>query len=216
MRSIFACCVLAVLLLAVARADHHHHGSDHSDVNCHKLSPPNNDFAFELYKSLNAKAAGGKNIFYSPLGISTALAMVSTGARGETHRQLFSTLGYSDINQTQVNEAYEHLFRMHGHSQVNQLDVGNAVVVRSGFNPLQKFLKDVRQYYSGEAFDVNFAKPEEAVAEINTYIANKTHDKIKDMVKELHNDMAMMLINYVYFKGKKCNSVPQCLPIIGT
>ncbi len=208
MRGIFASCALVALLLVAAWADDHHrqHGSDHShdgEMNCNKLSSPNADFAFALYKSLNAKAAG-KNIFYSPMGISTALSMLSTGATGETHSQLFSSLGYSTLNQTQVNEAYKHLFDMHGHSQEKQqLDVGNGVALHSGFNPLEKFLKDVKHYYSGEIFSVDFTKPAEAAAEINTFIANKTQDKIKDVVKDLDPDMAMVLINYVYFRGKK-------------
>ncbi|XP_074471566.1 alpha-1-antitrypsin homolog [Sebastes fasciatus] len=209
MRGIFASCALTALLLAAASADHHHHhhdGSDHShegEMICHKLSSPNADFAFALYKNLNAKAAAGKNIFYSPLGISTALSVLSTGAHGETHSQLFSSLEYSTLNQTQVNEAYEHLFDMHGHSHENQqLDVGNTVALRSGFNPLEKFLKDVKHHYSGEVLNVSFTNPAEAAAEINRFIANKTHDKIKDIVKDLDPDMAMMLINYVYFKGE--------------
>ncbi|XP_038582102.1 alpha-1-antitrypsin homolog [Micropterus salmoides] len=208
MRGIFASCALAALLLATAWADHHphHHGSEHShegELSCHKLSPANADFAFALYKSLNAKAAAGENIFYSPLGISTALSMLSTGARGETHSQLFSSLGYSAHNQAQVNEAYEHLFHMLGHSQENQqLDVGDAVAVRSGFDPLETFLKDVKHYYSGEIFNVDFSKPAEATAEINTFIARKTKDKIKDQVKDLDPAMAMVLINYVYFRGQ--------------
>ncbi|XP_033504111.2 alpha-1-antitrypsin homolog [Epinephelus lanceolatus] len=189
-------CALAALLLAAAWADH-------QELSCRKLSSPNADFAFALYKSLNAHTAAGKNIFFSPLGISTALSMLSTGAGGETHSQLFSSLGYSTLNQTQVNEAYKHFFHMYGHSQEDQrLDVGNAVAVRSGFTPLEKFLNDVRHYYSGEVFNVDLTKPAEAAAEINRFIANKTQDKIKDMVKDLDPDMAMVLINYVYFKAQ--------------
>ncbi|TDH00101.1 hypothetical protein EPR50_G00184080 [Perca flavescens] len=209
MRGIFASCALSALLLASVWADHHHHhhhGSEHShegELSCHKLSSPNADFAFALYKSLNNKTSAGQNIFFSPLGISTALSMLSTGASGETHRQLFSSLGYSTFTQTQVNEAYEHLFSMHGNSQESQqLDVGNGVAVRSGFSPLEKFLKDVEHYYSADVFNVDLTKPAEAAAEINTFIANKTKDKIKDMVKDLDPDMAIVLINYVYFKGQ--------------
>ncbi|XP_069014742.1 alpha-1-antitrypsin homolog [Embiotoca jacksoni] len=213
MRGMFASCALAALLLAVAWADHdhdhHHQGHDHHQqgheggMSCHKLSSPNADFAFALYKSLNAKAAAGKNIFYSPLGISTALSMLSTGARGDTHTQMFSSLGYGALNQMQVNEAYEHLFHMLGHSQeTQQLDVGNALALRSGFSPLDKFLKDIKHHYSGETINVDFTKPDEAAAEINRYIASKTQDKIKDMVKDLDPEMAMVLINYVYFRGQ--------------
>ncbi|KAA8583291.1 alpha-1-antitrypsin homolog [Etheostoma spectabile] len=208
MRGIFASCALSALLLAAAWADHHHHppGSEHShegELSCHKLSSPNADFAFALYKHLSTNAAAGKNVFFSPLGISTALSMLSTGASGETHRQLFSSLGYSAHTQAQVNEAYEHLFHMMGHSQESQiLDVGNGVAVRSGFSPLEKFLKDVKHYYSADVFNVDFTKPAEAAAQINTFIASKTQDKIKEMVKDLDAEMAMVLINYVYFRGQ--------------
>eukprot|EP00064_Thunnus_orientalis_P017973 superscaffoldBa00003976_g18059 len=88
--------------------------------------------------------------------------MLSTVAHCETHNQLFSSLGYSIFNQTQINEAYEHLFHMLGHSHENQqLDVVSGVALRSGFNPLEKFLKDVKQYF-GEIFSVDFTKPAEA------------------------------------------------------
>ncbi|XP_070843514.1 alpha-1-antitrypsin homolog [Chaetodon trifascialis] len=214
MHGIFASCVLTALLLAAAWADHHEHhhhhhhhaGTEHShegEMSCHKLSPPSADFAFALYKNLNAKAAAGKNIFYSPLGISTSLSMLSAGASGETHSQLFSTLGYKAHNQAEINEAYEHLFHMLGHSQENsQLDVGNIAAVRTGFSPVEKFTKDVQHYYSGEIHNIDFTKTPEAAAEINRMIAEKTKDKIKDLVKDLDSNMAMVLINYVYFRGQ--------------
>lgn len=208
MLRMFASSTLAALLLAVVLADHHHYYHHHEhghegDTNSHKLSSPNVDFAFALYKTLNAEVAAGKNIFFSPLGISTVLSMLSTGARGDTHSQLFSSLGYSSLSQSQVDEAYEHLFSMHGNSQRDQqLDVGNAVILHSGFEPLDTFLNDVKRYYSGDIFSVNLTR-DEAVAEINSYIANKTRNKIKDMVKELDPEILMVLINYVYFKGRK-------------
>ncbi|CAI5683171.1 alpha-1-antitrypsin homolog [Oreochromis niloticus] len=200
----FCSCALIALLLAVASADHHlHHNRGSEDhMSCHKLSAPNAAFAFAFYKRLNARTAAGNNIFFSPLGISTALSVLSTGACGETHSQLFSSLGYSTLNQTQVNEAYQHLFHMLGESQENQkLDVGNTVAVHSGFSPLERFLNDVKQHYSGEVLQINFTNPAEAAGKINRHIANKTQDKIKDMVNDVDRETMMMLINYVYFKG---------------
>ncbi|KAM9703424.1 alpha-1-antitrypsin homolog [Menidia menidia] len=201
MRAFFVSCILTALLFVVVWADDHH--SEHGQHSNHLLSTPNADFAFALYKALNAKAADGDNIFYSPLGISTALAMLSVAARGETHSQVFTVLGYSSLNQTQVNEAYEHLFRMHGDNQENmELEVGNALALQSGLNPLEAFQNDVRRYYRGKIFKIDFSEPRDAATEINTFIANKTRDKIKDMVQELDPDTAMVLINYVYFKGQ--------------
>ena len=110
-------------------------------MSCHKLSPPNADFVFALYKSLDAKAAAGKNIL-SPLGISTALSTLSAGVPGETHSQLFSSLGYSIFNKTQVIEAY---FSTCLEKEKQQLDVNSSVTLRSGFTSLEKFLKDGKQ-----------------------------------------------------------------------
>uniref|UniRef100_A0A3B4EDM6 Serpin domain-containing protein n=1 Tax=Pygocentrus nattereri TaxID=42514 RepID=A0A3B4EDM6_PYGNA len=167
------------------------------------LAPHNADFTFSLYKKLAAHPEyQGKNIFFSPLSISMALSMLALGAKGETHSQIFSTLGYSALTPDQVNEGYEHLLHMLSHSQDTMLlEAGSAVAVREGFKPLDKFLKDAQHYYQGEAFSVDFSKPEVAVQEVNKYIAKKTKDMITDMVKELDPDTVMMLINFIYFRG---------------
>ncbi|XP_014888011.1 alpha-1-antitrypsin homolog [Poecilia latipinna] len=200
MHGIFASCTLAALLLAVARADHHLH---HEGMRCHVISSPNADFAFALYRNINGRTAPGKNIFMSPLGLSTALSMLSTGARGKTHAQLFSSLGYADLDQARVNEAYTHLFQMLGQSQQEQkLHLGNSVAVRIDLNPLQAYLTDIQNNYGGEVFKVDFSNPAEAVGEINRHVASKTQDKIKDIVKDLDPSMALVLINYVYFRGQ--------------
>ncbi|KAL7888637.1 hypothetical protein AOLI_G00036110 [Acnodon oligacanthus] len=217
-------CLLVSLLLTVSlaaphdhadhSADHHqhlHHGKDEphpshdgDDDLSHRLAPHNADFTFSLYKKLATHPdVQGKNIFFSPLSISMALSMLALGAKGETHSQIFSTLGYSALTPDQVNEGYEHLFHMLGHSQdTTLLEAGSAVAIREGFKPVDKFLKDAQHYYQGEAFSVDFSKPEVAVQEVNKYIAKKTQDMITDMVKELDQDTVMMLINYMFFRGK--------------
>ncbi|CAB1339938.1 unnamed protein product [Coregonus sp. 'balchen'] len=221
-------CAIVAVLLCVAWAaphdgdhaghteDHHHHlhhaageahpqhGHGHGDEeSCHKLAPHNADFAFALYRSLSKANTENMNIFFSPLGIATSLAMLSLGAKGDTHSQLYSTLGYGTFTPDQVNKAYEHLNHMLGHTgEAMQLDMGNALALRDGFKPLAKFLEDAKHFYASEGFTVDFKNPAEAAAEINKFIAKKTQDKITDMVKDLDPDTAMVLINYVFFRGK--------------
>uniref|UniRef100_A0AAY4D2P0 Serpin domain-containing protein n=1 Tax=Denticeps clupeoides TaxID=299321 RepID=A0AAY4D2P0_9TELE len=190
---------------------HLHHGKDEphphhndKDAECHLLSPHNADFAFSLYKKLSAlPESKSKNVFFSPLGISMALSMLAIGAKGDTHSELYKALGYSSLTQAQVNEAYEHLLHMLAHGNENvQLDAGSAVALRDGFKVLDKFLEDAKHYFESEVFNVDFSKPEVAVQEINKYISKKTHNKIPDMLKDLHEDTVMMLINFMYFRGK--------------
>ncbi|XP_052442384.1 alpha-1-antitrypsin homolog [Carassius gibelio] len=218
--------VIAALLVASALAapheghdhgghtdDHYHHlhhGKDEAHPShdgedaSHLLSTHNADFAFSFYKKLALQPdAQGKNIFFSPVGISMALSMLAVGAKGTTLSQIYSSLGYSGLQAQQVNEGFEHLIHMLGHSQDNmQLEAGAGVAIREGFKVVDQFLKDVQHYYNSEAFSVDFSKPEIAAEEINKFIAKKTHDKITNMVKDLDSDMVMMLINYMYFRGK--------------
>ncbi|XP_050995120.1 alpha-1-antitrypsin homolog [Labeo rohita] len=222
-------CAIAALLVATAwaaphegheghdhgghSAEHHHHlhhgenephPSHGEDDACHLLAPHNADFAFSLYKKLASQPdAQGKNIFFSPVGIAMALSMLAVGAKGSTLSQIYSTLGYSALQAQQVNEGYEHLIHMLGHSrEAMQLEAGAGVAIREGIKVVDKFLKDVQHYYNSEAFSVDFSKPEIAIEEINKFIAKKTHDKITSMVKDLNSDTVMMLINYMYFRGK--------------
>ncbi|KAI5609457.1 serine proteinase inhibitor, clade A, member 1 precursor, partial [Silurus asotus] len=221
------CCLTFALLLMVALADHHeghddaehsadhhnhlHHGQNEphpshegNDHHSHKISAQNADFAFALYNKLNSHDdTKGKNIFFSPLSISMALSMLAVGAKGETHSQIFSTLGYSSLTEDQVNEAYEHLMHMLDHSQEAMLlETGGGLAVREGFKPVDKFLKDLQHFYHTEAFAVDFSKPKVAVEEVNKFIAKKTKDTITDMVESLEPETIMVIINYIYFKGK--------------
>ncbi|XP_052391833.1 alpha-1-antitrypsin homolog [Carassius gibelio] len=218
--------VFAALLVAMAwaaphddhdheghTADHYHHlhhGKDEAhphhdgEHGCSLLAQHNADFAFSLYKKLALHPdAEGKNIFFSPVSISMALSMLAVGAKGSTLSQIYSSLGYSELQASQVNEGYEHLIHMLGHSQeAMQLETGAGVAVREDFKVVDQFLKDVQHYYKSEAFKVDFSKPEIAAEEINKFIAKKTHDKITNMVKDLDANTVMMLINYMYFRGK--------------
>ncbi|XP_060772200.1 alpha-1-antitrypsin homolog isoform X2 [Neoarius graeffei] len=217
-------CLTFAFLLMVALADHQEsHDGEHSAAHhlrhgvneppsrdngegkiCSKILSKNADFAFTLYNKLSSHTgAKGKNIFFSPLSISLALSLLALGAKGETHSQIFSTLGYSSFTEDQVNEAYEHLLNTLDQSnEAALLEIGGGLAVRKGFKPLDKFLKDLQRFYNGEAFSVDFSKPEVAVQEVNKFIAKKTNDTITDILKSLDQDTILVLINYIYFRGK--------------
>ncbi|XP_030627868.1 alpha-1-antitrypsin homolog [Chanos chanos] len=186
-----------------AKEEHHpSHEGAHQD--CHLLSPHNADFAFSLYRKLNALPdSKGKNIFFSPVSISMALSLLALGAKEQTHSEIYRVLEYSNLQPAQVNEGYEHLLHMLNHSRdAFQLEMGSSLAIRQGFKPLDKFLQDAQHYYQSEAFTADFSKPDVAAQEINKYIAKKTEDMITDLVKDVDKDTVMMLISYLFFRGK--------------
>ncbi|XP_073702867.1 leukocyte elastase inhibitor-like [Garra rufa] len=59
------------------------------------LSAANTQFSLNLFKKISEGDAS-KNVFYSPISISSALAMVSLGAKGNTAAQMFKVLCFTN------------------------------------------------------------------------------------------------------------------------
>ncbi|CAM4696637.1 unnamed protein product [Leuciscus chuanchicus] len=59
------------------------------------LTAANTQFSLNLFKKISGGNASG-NVFYSPVSISSALAMVSLGARGNTADQMIKVLGFNN------------------------------------------------------------------------------------------------------------------------
>uniref|UniRef100_A0A672L0A5 Serpin B6 n=1 Tax=Sinocyclocheilus grahami TaxID=75366 RepID=A0A672L0A5_SINGR len=64
-------------------------------VKMEPLSAANTQFSLKLFKKISGGNTSG-NVFYSPISISSALAMVSLGAKGNTAAQMFKVLGFSN------------------------------------------------------------------------------------------------------------------------
>jgi serine protease inhibitor len=62
-------------------------------------------------------------------------------------------------------------------------------------------MKALDTWYKAEAREINILDPQ-ALNIVNRWIAEKTHDKITDMLNFLEPDLAMLLINATYFNGK--------------
>ncbi|XP_056330712.1 leukocyte elastase inhibitor-like [Danio aesculapii] len=60
------------------------------------VSAANTQFSLNLFKKISGANASG-NVFYSPVSISSALAMVSLGAKGNTADQMFKVLGFNSL-----------------------------------------------------------------------------------------------------------------------
>ncbi|NXI46084.1 A1AT2 antiproteinase, partial [Galbula dea] len=168
-----------------------------------KVARSNADFAFRFYKQVREEA-GNKNIFFSPLSISTAFAMLSLGARSNTLRQLHKGLAFNltEMEEQEIHQGFQHILQLLNDSHQDvQLNLGNALFVDNRLKLLQKFLDDVTNFYYSETIPSNFQNPPEALKEINKYIETKTHGKIVDLLKTLDKDTVLVLVNYIFFKG---------------
>ncbi|XP_036000408.1 serine protease inhibitor 2.1-like [Fundulus heteroclitus] len=198
-------------VVCVGRSHHHiGHGEeaqgptgDGSDNKMSLVTSANKEFAFRLYTKLADHASSkGKNIFFSPVSVSTALAALMVGARGETHQQLFRGMGFSSsqLAQTDVDQAFRTLLaNKASHEDLSQ---GTAVFMNNSFNANPEFLDVLKQSYSAEGFNVDFANTTESADTINQYVSGKTNGKIDKLVESLDPSTVMYLLSYIYYEGK--------------
>jgi serine protease inhibitor len=163
----------------------------------------NTTFAFELYAQLKAKEG---NLFFSPYSISTCLAMTYAGARGETEKQMAAVLHFSQ-KQDQLHSAFGDLQR-----QLNQvgarkgveLNIANALWAQQGHPFVPEFLKTGNSQYDAKLSQVDFkTQAGAAIQDINRWVADKTKDRIQDVLAPggLDELTRMVLVNAIYFKG---------------
>jgi len=161
-----------------------------------------NRFAFDLFSPILDEAKGDENILISPFSISSALSMTLNGASGETLEAMKKALRVEGKTLEQINDTY--LMLMTQMVPVDErvvLEIANSVWVEKRLSVKQKFMTDVQNWYKAEAQGIDVLNPD-AVKIVNDWIADMTHDKITDMLDYLDPDLAMLLINAVYFNGK--------------
>ena len=161
-----------------------------------------NRFAFDLFKPALAAANGTENIMISPFSITSALSMTLNGATGKTFEAMRKTLGLEQKTLEQINNTYLKLMtEMVPVDKLVVVEIANSVWVEKRLIVKQPFITELQKSYKAEARDIDVTNPD-AVNIVNGWIAEKTHDKITDMLDKLDPDLAMLLINAVYFNGK--------------
>ncbi|NWV70146.1 IPSP inhibitor, partial [Malurus elegans] len=162
------------------------------------------DFAFRFYKQAASKEAD-QNVFFSPMSISTAFAMLAVGAKSTTLSQVLEGLGFDNLTDTRIRDVHESFHRVL--SVLNCVDVnitlniGNALFTATGYQPQESFLQNTKQFYDADFFSSNFHKPGEATMQINKYVEEKTKGKIPELVGHLDPSTVLVLVNYIYFKA---------------
>lgn len=171
-----------------------------------ELVDANTKFAFNIFKELMAEDEG-KNIFISPLSISTALTMAYSGAEGATKDAMSETLELGDMELADVKEGYLNLIEsLEGADKQVSLEIGNSIWMDEEFEPrvYSTFTEGIGTYYKGDIFTRNFGAPG-TVDDINGWIRDKTNEKIDKMIEQIDPDIVMFLINAIYFKGDWTN-----------
>ncbi|XP_023958597.1 serpin B10-like isoform X2 [Chrysemys picta bellii] len=182
------------------------------------LSASNGSFTLDLFKKLN-ESFKGKNIFFSPWSISSALAMTYVGAKGNTATQMAEVLHFKkttgtggclqeseDCKAEDIHSEFQALISLINKPQTSYLlKTANRLYEEQTFQFHSGYIEFVKNYYHAEPQAVNFKKAAEQVRkEINSWVESQTEGKIQNLLPRgsVDPNTALVLVNAIYFKGK--------------
>ncbi len=161
----------------------------------HTVDEAAGDFAVRL---LGATMEDGKNTLVSPLSVLTALSMTASGTAGDTQAQMEKTLGASATDYNAYLRTYKDDAPQ---GEGCALHLANGLWVRDdpALTVHQDFLDTVQAHYDAEVRTAPFNRA--TVRAINSFVAQHTKNRVKEIVKELPEDAMLCLVNALAFDG---------------
>jgi serine protease inhibitor len=160
-----------------------------------------NDFGLELFQKVISNDTEAANTFVSPTSIALALAMTYNGADGETKTAMESTLKKQGLTPDEINKSYKSLVdALVSVDPKVLLEIANSIWYREGFTVLPEFVRTNQDYYDARVSSLDFNDPG-APGVINSWVSDKTHNRIEEIIDEIPAEAVMYLINAIYFKG---------------
>ncbi|KAH8359163.1 hypothetical protein KR093_004876, partial [Drosophila rubida] len=151
------------------------------------------------------KATPNENVFFSPYSTYHALLLAYFGATGQTERELATALrlGWAPSKET-VRSAYR-LEKQDRALRAKDMPLEFSSADRLYFDERVQLASCLDARLHDEIVQLNIKDNAEATrVQINNWIANVTHNEIKDMIAsgDIDSRTQLVLANAAYFKGQ--------------
>ncbi|KAM6912916.1 protein Z-dependent protease inhibitor [Xenentodon cancila] len=167
------------------------------------LAYKNMDFAMNLYRKISSYH--DKNIFFSPLSISTTFAALLMASGGITYQEIMEGLNLGQLETADQPEHIPKLFQLLNENMAQngslRVDQNMALFIRQQFEVKKTFEDNMKTFFHADVKNVNFSDTRESISYINEYIKQKTQNKITEMISSLAEMTQLLLINTIFFQG---------------
>lgn len=166
--------------------------------NTEKVLKANADFTTNLYQALS-KSEG--NLIFSPISAHTVLSLAYQGAAEGTAQSFANTLKLA--NAAIAVDGYRNVMESLNNVPNVTLHIANKIYAKTGYKLKDAFSDVARNAFHSEVEQVNFSDNTNAAKTINSWVEQKTKQKIKDLIAPdaLDDLTRLVLINAIYFKG---------------
>jgi serine protease inhibitor len=189
----------------------------HAATNFDLAAKATNELGVDLHRQL---ATADENLCISPYSIDSALAMTFAGADGETRSEMarvlhfpnggdlpgsFSALQHSlEQMSAKTAELVKESKKFGGPSEPITLNIANRLFAQKSYHFREAYLSLVKQNFGGAFEPLDFiADPAAATQRINKWVADQTHDRIRDLIpgRALDKTTRLVLANALYLKA---------------
>ncbi|KAJ4435298.1 hypothetical protein ANN_17908 [Periplaneta americana] len=142
------------------------------------------------------------NVFISPVSLEVVMALAYMGARGNTAQQIKQSVHLPEDGED-VKANFKALMGSLKSTENMTLEIANKIFTQEKYKILSEYRAVAEESFLSGAQELNFADSEGSRKIINSWVEEKTRDKIKDLIPPgILNDLTrLVLVNAVYFKG---------------
>lgn len=168
-------------------------------------SPSNKDFIFGFYSEV-AQQNPEENLFFSPLGINMAFSIAFEGAEGNTANQMQHAFDFEPDDKKRGEKVETLMEQLNEKNEHYKLNIANALWIKNDYEIKENYIQTAQTSYNSTVDNVDFVT-NQGVDEINSWVKEKTHNKIQNILAPGSTDefTRMVITNAVYFNGKWSN-----------
>ncbi len=158
-------------------------------------------FGFDMFTGL-ADADQDENVITSPYSAAILLTMLLAGADGETRDAIGEVLHIEDPDDPEILRQHQALITELTEADEDvELAIANSLWANDG-TPLEpEYLSEMEDYLGAMVEEIDLGS-EDAVEQIDEWVADNTNDRIEEMAEALgvpDPNLVLILLNAVYF-----------------
>jgi serine protease inhibitor len=178
-----------------------------SPENAVRLSNGWKKFAFDAFHTSIQSKVSGTNTVFSPLSLAVAMSMVWNGSQNKTRLEIGKPLGYSesDLSENDVKKLTHEIKllsnRLQSLDPAVHLEIANGLWASALFPVTPSYRGLLKSEFSAEVANLNFKNAEKSLKVINSWVDQKTHKLIPQILDSISPQTILTLVNTTYLKA---------------
>lgn len=166
-----------------------------------EIADAGTDFAFRFFNQVCKTEDKDPNLFVSPLSVSLCLSMITNGAAENTLTEMKAALGFSNYSLEEMNGYNcKMVSELLGLDNTVSIGIANSIWIKQGLRVYDSFVDVNKRMYDARVQELDFSSPSSKDI-INGWCSEETNGCIKEVIRNIPDNVCLYLLDALYFKG---------------